>query len=150
MSSRKRESTFQIVIPVKHVLAKAGIYVSNCHSCGFLAGIHKPILIMKYYVYILSSKKNGTLYIGVTSNLLKRVYEHKNNLVDGFTKKYHVHQLVYYEKTNEINTAIAREKQIKKWKRQWKIELIEKFNPDWQDFYYDFLDKYEFLLKTCP
>ncbi|MEA1994830.1 MAG: GIY-YIG nuclease family protein [Campylobacterota bacterium] len=88
-----------------------------------------------YYVYILASKKNGTLYIGVTDNLIRRVYEHKNDIVDGFTKKYHVHKLVYYEQTNDINSAIQREKQLKKWRRQWKIDLIEKNNPNWDDFY---------------
>ena len=93
----------------------------------------------QYYVYLLASKRNGTLYIGVTSDLVKRVYEHKNNLVDGFTKEYHVHKLVYYEVTDEINGAIIREKQIKKWKRAWKIELIEKNNPDWRDLYADLI-----------
>ena len=88
-----------------------------------------------YYVYILASKKNGTLYIGVTDNLIRRVYEHKNGIVDSFTKKYHVHKLVYYEQTNDINSAIQREKQLKKWRRQWKIELIEKNNPNWDDLY---------------
>lgn len=89
----------------------------------------------QYYVYILASKKNGTLYIGVTNNLIKRVYEHKNNLVDGFTQKYRVHNLVYYEIYNDVYDAITREKRIKKWKRQWKIELIKKFNPEWKDLY---------------
>ena len=88
-----------------------------------------------YYVYILASKKNGTLYIGVTDNLIRRVYEHKNDLIDGFTKKYNVHKLVYYEQTNDINSAIQREKQLKKWHRQWKIDLIKKNNPNWDDFY---------------
>jgi putative endonuclease len=87
----------------------------------------------QYYVYILASKRNGTLYIGVTNNLLKRVDEHKSNLIDGFTKKYNVHNLVYYEQYNDISCAITREKQMKKWERQWKINLIEKFNPDWID-----------------
>lgn len=82
-----------------------------------------------YYVYIMASKRNGTLYIGVTSNLVKRVYEHRNNLVDGFTKEYLVHNLVYYETTNDIKAALLREKQMKKWKREWKINLIEKQNP---------------------
>ena len=91
----------------------------------------------QYYLYITASKKNGTLYIGVTDNLLRRIYEHKNNLIDGFTKKYNVHKLVYYEETNDILSAIKREKQMKKWKRQWKIELIEKFNLNWKDLYYD-------------
>jgi len=88
-----------------------------------------------YYVYILASKKNGTLYVGVTSDLIKRVYEHKEGFVEGFTKKYKVHYLVYYEDTNEINAALAREKQMKKWDRKWKIELIEKNNPEWRDLY---------------
>ena len=96
--------------------------------------------IMKnYYVYILASKRNGTLYIGVTSDLLRRVYEHKNNLVDGFTSKYYVHQLVYFEQTHDANSAITREKQLKKWKREWKIQLIEKTNPEWRDIYEDIL-----------
>ena len=88
-----------------------------------------------YFVYIVASKRNGTLYIGVTNNLIKRVYEHRNNLVEGFTKKYSVHKLVYYEETNNINSAISREKQLKKWNRNWKLELIEKKNPNWQDLY---------------
>ena len=92
-----------------------------------------------YSVYILASKRNGTLYIGVTANLIKRVYEHKNHLVDGFTKKYNVHNLVYYETTEDISSAMRREKQIKKWKRKWKIELIEKKNPNWRDLYFDLL-----------
>ena len=94
----------------------------------------------QYYVYILASKKNGTLYIGVTNNLLKRVYEHRNDFVDGFTKKYHVHELVYYEIYNNIADAITREKRMKKWKRQWKIELIEKSNPKWRDLYSDIVN----------
>lgn len=86
-----------------------------------------------YYVYILASKRNGTLYIGVTNNLERRLYEHKNNLVEGFTKKYSVHNLVYFEEVNDINAALQREKQLKRWTRKWKIELIEKENPDWCD-----------------
>jgi putative endonuclease len=92
-------------------------------------------VMYNYYVYILASKKNGTLYIGVTNNLLKRVYEHKNNLVKGFTSKYSVHHLVYYETTESIESAIIREKQMKIWKRNWKIELIESINPKWNDLY---------------
>lgn len=88
-----------------------------------------------YYVYILASKRNGTLYIGVTDHLVKRVWQHKNNLVEGFTKRYKVHMLVYYEDTPDIMSAIAREKQLKAWKRQWKLELIEKNNTDWHDLY---------------
>ncbi|HLA50700.1 MAG TPA: GIY-YIG nuclease family protein [Thermodesulfobacteriota bacterium] len=93
----------------------------------------------QYYVYILASKRNGTLYIGVTSNLIKRIYEHKNNLVDGFTQKYNVHNLVYYEITEDIHSAIKREKQLKKWKRNWEISLIEKRNTEWNDLYYELM-----------
>jgi putative endonuclease len=88
-----------------------------------------------YYVYILASQRNGTLYVGITNDLIKRVYEHKNNLVDGFTKKYKVHSLVYYEQYNDIKLAIIREKRLKKWNRNWKLELIEKENPQWRDLY---------------
>ena len=93
--------------------------------------------MFQYYVYILANKKNGTLYIGVTKDLFKRIYEHKQNLVAGFTKKYNVHKLVYFEATTDIQSAIIREKQLKKWNRDWKIELIEKSNPDWKDLYYE-------------
>ncbi len=86
-----------------------------------------------YYVYILASKRNGTLYVGVTDNLERRIYEHKNNLIKGFTEKYNVHNLVYYEETTDVNVAIEREKQIKSWSRKKKILLIEKENPTWND-----------------
>ncbi len=89
----------------------------------------------QYYVYIMASKKNGTLYIGVTNNIVRRVYEHRNGLIEGFTNKYGVKILVYYEVHSEINEALIREKQLKKWNRQWKIDLIEKENKDWQDLY---------------
>jgi len=91
------------------------------------------------YVYILASKRNGTLYIGVTSDLVRRVYEHKNDLADGFTKKHAVHDLIYYEVFETIENAIIREKQLKKWKRGWKLKMIEKKNPDWKDLYADIL-----------
>ena len=91
----------------------------------------------EYYVYILASKQNGTLYVGVTNDLIRRVYEHKSGLVDGFTKQYGVHQLVYYESTDDIQIAILREKQLKGWNRQWKIDLIESENPEWNDLYND-------------
>ncbi len=81
----------------------------------------------------MASKRNGTLYIGVTNNLERRVYEHKNNLVKGFTEKYNVHTLVWYEETSDIESALNREKQLKKWNRKWKLELIEKDNPLWKD-----------------
>ena len=90
----------------------------------------------QYFVYMLAGKRNGTLYIGVTNNLLERVRQHKSNLVEGFTKKYAVHKLMYYEVYDDIYSAIAREKRMKKWKREWKIKLIEKFNPNWDDLYY--------------
>ncbi len=93
-----------------------------------------------YYVYILASKRNGTIYIGVTSDLIKRIYEHKHGLVDGFTKKYHVHALVYFEETESVESAIIREKQLKKWNRKWKLELIEKENPNWTDLCHELLD----------
>jgi len=93
-----------------------------------------------YYVYILASKKNGTLYLGVTNDIARRVYEHKNNLVDGFTKKYSVHCLVYFEVCEDVRVAIQREKNIKKWRRRWKIELIEKNNPNWRDLYFEVID----------
>jgi len=88
-----------------------------------------------YYVYILASKRNGTLYIGVTNNLDRRVSEHKSGLIAGFTKKYNVHRLVYFESSSDINAAITREKQLKKWKRAWKIKLIEDSNPEWKDLH---------------
>ncbi len=89
----------------------------------------------QYFFYMLASKRNGTLYIGVTNNLLKRVHQHKNDVTEGFTRKYNVHSLVYYEVFNRIQDAITREKQMKKWKRQWKMELIEKSNPNWEDLF---------------
>ncbi|MGH7790730.1 MAG: GIY-YIG nuclease family protein [Thermodesulfobacteriota bacterium] len=86
-----------------------------------------------YYVYIMASKKDGTLYIGITNNLIRRAHEHKNDLVEGFTENYGIHNLVYYEQHNDIYTAIDREKKLKKWNRQWKINLIENHNPNWKD-----------------
>ena len=86
-----------------------------------------------YYVYILASKRNGTLYTGVTNNLIRRIDEHKKVLVKSFTRKYNVKILVYYEQTIDIESAITREKCIKRWKREWKIRLIEEDNPEWND-----------------
>jgi len=88
-----------------------------------------------YYTYIMASKRNGTLYIGVTSDLIKRVYEHKNNLVAGFTRKYKIHLLVYFEQHLDVKVAIHREKRLKEWQRKWKLALIEKSNPQWIDLY---------------
>ncbi len=90
---------------------------------------------MQSFVYIMASARNGTLYIGVTSDLVKRVGEHREGLVPGFTQKYKVNRLVYYEEHADIREAIAAEKRMKKWKRLWKIRLIEKINPDWRDLY---------------
>ena len=89
----------------------------------------------QYYVYMMTNKKGGVLYIGVTNNLLRRACEHKNNIVDGFTQKRVVHNLVYYEEYDDIHKAISREKQLKKWARKWKVRLIEEFNPEWRDLY---------------
>jgi putative endonuclease len=86
-------------------------------------------------VYILASKRNGTVYVGVTSNLQQRAWQHKNQSTTGFTHRYHVHMLVYYELHGDMVSAITREKQIKKWNRAWKLELIEEQNPDWQDLW---------------
>lgn len=93
----------------------------------------------QYYVYLLASKRNGTLYIGVTNDLARRVWEHKNNIIEGFTQKYNVHKLIYYEIAADVDIAITREKQMKKWRWQWKIELIEKSNPEWKDLYYSLI-----------
>lgn len=90
-----------------------------------------------YYVYILASKRNGTIYVGVTNNLQRRVYQHKNYLVEGFTKKYKIHTLVYFEETSDVQSALAREKQLKHWERIWKLRLIEEANPTWSDLYND-------------
>ncbi|HBI17541.1 MAG: Excinuclease ABC C subunit domain protein [Candidatus Moranbacteria bacterium GW2011_GWF2_34_56] len=86
-----------------------------------------------YYVYMLTNKKEGALYIGITNNLERRIYEHKNKKIKGFTEKYNLDKLVFYEDTNDVSFAIQREKQLKKWNRQWKINLIEKDNSNWID-----------------
>jgi len=101
------------------------------------AGIQEKIKMVNKQpaVYILASKRNGILYIGVTSDLVKRIWEHKNNLVAGFTKRYNVHHLVWYELHEEMISAIERERSLKEWKRSWKLRLIESSNPDWQDLY---------------
>ena len=88
-----------------------------------------------YYVYILASKRNGTLYIGVTNDLIRRVSEHRQELIPGFTKTYHIHNLVYYEQGHDISAVIMREKQLKAWNRKWKLALIEKLNPNWADLW---------------
>src|SRR3990172_8601061 len=105
------------------------------HSHSRVSGNPYPVMTKQPAVYILASKRNGTLYIGVTSDLVKRVWQHKNDVVEGFTKKYGVHTLVYYELHASMNEAITREKQLKKWNRAWKIALIEKQNPEWVDLW---------------
>jgi len=96
-------------------------------------------MIKQPAVYILASERNGTLYTGVTSDLIRRIWEHKNNLVEGFTKRYGIHDLVWFELHENMNSAIEREKNIKEWKRAWKIKLIEDNNPDWKDLYDDII-----------
>ena len=88
-----------------------------------------------YFVYLMASQKNGTLYAGVTNDLIRRVHEHKSDFVEGFTKQYGVHTLVWFESTDSIEAAIRREKQLKNWKREWKIALIETDNTQWVDLY---------------
>jgi putative endonuclease len=92
---------------------------------------------MHYFVYILATGRNGTFYVGVTNDLLRRIWEHKNGVAEGFTKKYGVHRLVYYEPHTSIETAIIREKSIKRWSRAMKMEAIEHMNPEWEDLYHD-------------
>jgi len=101
----------------------------------FLDEMEPGTMQKRFTIYILASKRNGTLYIGVTSDLAKRVWEHKNHLAEGFTRKYGVDRLVYYETHETAESAIAREKKLKKWNRAWKIRLIEKDNPNWHDLY---------------
>ncbi|MBI4599415.1 GIY-YIG nuclease family protein [Candidatus Uhrbacteria bacterium] len=92
-----------------------------------------------YFVYIVASKRNGTLYIGVTNDLARRVWEHKEGLISGFTQKYHVKLLVYYEEYQDVKDAIAREKALKEWNRIWKLRIIEEQNPEWRDLYEDLI-----------
>ena len=92
-----------------------------------------------YYVYILTNKSNKVLYIGVTNDLIRRVFEHKSKQVEGFSKKYNLNKLVYYETTSDVKSAIRREKQLKNWHRDWKINLIAQFNPEWKDLSEDLL-----------
>jgi len=90
---------------------------------------------MSYFVYMLASQRNGTLYIGVTNDLIRRVYEHKTKAVPGFTSQYAVDRLVWFDQTDSVESAIAAEKRLKRWNRAWKVALIEKANPQWQDLY---------------
>ena len=97
-----------------------------------------------YFVYILSNKPYGSLYIGVTNNLIRRVWEHKEKFVEGFTKDYQINKLVYYETCNNVLSAIKREKQLKSWHRQWKLHLIAKNNPSWKDLYPEIYGQQEY------
>jgi putative endonuclease len=90
---------------------------------------------MPYFVYILASQRHGTLYVGVTNNLVRRIYEHREKLIEGFTSQYNVTRLVWFDQTESIEEAITHEKRLKRWRREWKIELIEKTNPAWDDLY---------------
>ena len=116
------------------LLRRAGI-TPQSHSRASGNPILGFLMTRQPAVYILASRRHGTIYVGVTSDLVKRVWEHKNNVVEGFTKKYGVHELVYFEMHADMVQAIQREKRIKKWNRAWKIELIEKENPDWNDLW---------------
>lgn len=89
----------------------------------------------RYFVYIMASQRNGTLYIGMTNDLVRRAYEHKNDLIKGFSQEYKVHLLVHFEEFQDVEMAITREKQMKRWKRNWKLRLIEETNPNWVDLY---------------
>lgn len=113
-------------------MLKAGKYEGNSQ---LFQNIQLQLTMKTYYVYITTNKKNGVLYIGVTSDLLRRIYEHKNKIRCKFSAKYNVNKLVYYETHFRVLTAIQREKRLKEWKRDWKIELIEKSNPLWEDLY---------------
>ena len=90
---------------------------------------------MTYYIYILANKRRGTLYVGVTNNLIRRVFEHKNKLIAGFTERYDVNLIVWYQTSESVKSAIAHEKKLKRWRREWKIEMIETLNPEWVDLY---------------
>lgn len=109
----------------------------TCHVTPAQAGVQEPCEVKSYYVYILASKKNGTLYVGVTSNLRQRVHQHRTDQIAGFTRKYGVHRLVYFESFVRVYDALSTEKRLKKWNRQWKIRLIEGQNPEWKDLYDD-------------
>jgi len=94
---------------------------------------------MAYFVYIMASQRHGTLYVGVTNNLIRRVYEHREKITPGFTSKYNVNRLVWFDQTDSIEAAIQHEKRLKHWQRAWKIEMIEKANPQWEDLYLSLL-----------
>jgi putative endonuclease len=121
--------TKRVVIPVKTEIQNSKI------SYNIQPKKADDMKTKQSYIYITTNKPNGTLYIGVTSDLIKRIYEHKNHLAEGFTSKYDLNKLVYYEIFDDIENAILREKQMKKWNRDWKLRLISEFNPTWKDLY---------------
>jgi putative endonuclease len=102
--------------------------------------ILRDLKMQEYYVYILTRERNSVFYVGVTNDLIRRVYEHKNEMVVGFSKKYQTKMLVYYEQFDDIGVAISKEKIIKKWKRRYKISAIERMNPEWKDLYFELMD----------
>lgn len=115
----------------------------SCHP-GLVPGPrgHRLLRMTKsYYVYILASGRNGTLYVGVTNDLVRRVAEHKSGAVEGFTKQYGVDRLVWFDETSDVNAAIQREKTIKRWRRAWKLNVIEEMNPQWRDLYADLISE---------
>jgi putative endonuclease len=114
---------------------KRGFFTIRALNVCELNDRGKPQEMKQFYIYIMASQCNGTLYTGVTSNLVRRVWEHKEGLVEGFTKRYGVRKLVYFEAHETAESAITREKQIEKWERAWKIRLIHKENPEWEDLY---------------
>ncbi len=141
--------TMYTVMPslLRWIPASAGMTTCAVLASCRHAGLDKPALYLirghpedssmdrQPAVYILANKRNGTLYVGVTSDLIKRIWQHRNNVVQGFTKRYSVHQLVYYELHDTMESAITKEKTLKNWKRAWKLQLIESNNPNWQDLY---------------
>jgi putative endonuclease len=120
----------------------AGVFLPGIQDLGFvyLKGGELSHILKIPAIYILSSKKNGTLYIGVTRDLQKRIWQHKNDIIEGFTKRYRIHILVYFEIHKSMKSAIHREKQLKEWKRSWKLKLIESANPYWRDLYFNIVD----------
>ena len=138
------DNTFVLLGKTHDFLGGFGEDVYSTLSCRCLTPVSRLCMLffmispqMYYYVYIMASSRNGTLYVGVTRNLSLRVYEHKNHLVKGFTSRYCVDKLVYFERFVDVNEAIKHEKRLKEWKRNWKKDLIEKFNPTWRDLYED-------------
>jgi putative endonuclease len=161
--SQKKSAQFPIrgvwICPIRGSPDKGGLeralsasFQRNCHMCRHAREGGHPVVVpmtsrrdaavlssitmdKKPAVYILASDRNGTLYVGVTTNLVKRVWEHREGIADGFTKKYSIHKLVYFEQFNDMDNAITREKRLKKWRRSWKLKLIEENNPNWNDLW---------------